>query len=78
MMLVEEGKIGINEPAGHFIPTFTKTTVAVKEEAGVKVVPANRAITIHDLLTHTAGISYGTDSPGRRNVPGQGTGTGRG
>ena len=61
MALVEEGKIGINEPVGHFIPTFAKTTVAVKDGDSIKIVPANRAITIHDLLTHTAGISYGTD-----------------
>jgi CubicO group peptidase (beta-lactamase class C family) len=62
LMLVEEGKIGLQEPVGHFIPTFTKTTVAVKAGSDVKTVPAKRPITIHDLLTHTAGISYGTDS----------------
>jgi CubicO group peptidase (beta-lactamase class C family) len=62
LSLVEEGKIGINEPVGDFIPTFKKTTVAVKEDSGVSMVPAKRAITIQDLLTHTAGISYGTDS----------------
>jgi CubicO group peptidase (beta-lactamase class C family) len=61
LSLVEEGKIGINEPVGHFIPSFTKTTVAVADLSGVTTVPAKRAITIHDLLTHTAGISYGTD-----------------
>src|SRR5438876_10399730 len=33
MALIEEGKIGIAEPVGNFIPTFKKTTVAVKEEA---------------------------------------------
>ena len=45
----------------HFIPTFAKTTVAVKTDAGVTIVPAKRPITIRDLLTHTAGISYGTE-----------------
>jgi CubicO group peptidase (beta-lactamase class C family) len=59
MALVEEGKIGINEPVSHFIPTFAKTTVAVP---GGDPVPAKRQITIADLLTHTAGISYGTDA----------------
>jgi CubicO group peptidase (beta-lactamase class C family) len=57
LTLVEEGKIGITEPVGNFIPTFKKTNVA--DEDG-RVAPAKRAITIHDLLTHTAGISYGT------------------
>lgn len=61
LALVEEGKIGLNEPVGHFIPTFTKTTVAVKSDSGTTIVPARRAITIRDLLTHTAGISYGTE-----------------
>jgi len=62
LQLVEEGKIGINEPVSHFIPTFAKTTVAVKSDSGVNMVPAKRQITIADLLTHTAGISYGTDA----------------
>ena len=62
LALVEEGKIGINEPVGNFIPTFKKTTVALKDESGAaKIVPAKRAITIADLLTHTAGISYGRE-----------------
>jgi CubicO group peptidase (beta-lactamase class C family) len=62
LQLVEEGKIGIMEPVSHFIPTFAKTTVAVKSDSGVQMVPAKRQITIADLLTHTAGISYGTDA----------------
>jgi CubicO group peptidase (beta-lactamase class C family) len=33
----------------------------VQKGADVSIVPANRAITIRDLLTHTAGISYGTN-----------------
>lgn len=59
LQLVEEGKIGLNEPAGKFIPTFMNTTVA---EKGGTTVPARRRIVIRDLLTHTAGISYGTDA----------------
>jgi CubicO group peptidase (beta-lactamase class C family) len=62
LSLVEEGKIGINDPASRFIPPFATTTVAVKSETGVKIVPAKRPITIRDLLTHTAGISYGTNA----------------
>lgn len=62
LSLVEEGKIGIGDPVGRFIPAYAKTTVAVRKEGGViDVVPARRAITIRDLLTHTAGISYGTE-----------------
>jgi len=60
--LVEEGKIGLTEPVSHFISSFGKTTVAESTDDGVKMVPAKRQITIRDLLTHTAGISYGTDA----------------
>ena len=59
--LVEEGKIGLSDPVSRYIPAFAKTTVAVRTDTGRAIVPAKRAITIRDLLTHTAGISYGTD-----------------
>jgi len=61
LSLMEEGKIGLNDPAGRLIPAFSKTTVAVQNGQDVQIVPARRAITIRDLLTHTAGISYGTN-----------------
>ena len=60
LILVEEGKIGINDPVGRFIPGYAKTTVAVRDGNNVATVPARRQITIRDLLTHTAGLSYGT------------------
>jgi CubicO group peptidase (beta-lactamase class C family) len=59
LALVEEGRIGIGDPVSRFIPAYAKTTVAAKDG---EVLPARRAITIRDLLTHTAGISYGTDA----------------
>jgi CubicO group peptidase (beta-lactamase class C family) len=65
MMLVEEGRVGLSDPVARFLPAFEKTTVAVPSEgSGTDVVPAKRAITIRDLLTHTAGISYG-EGPGQ-------------
>ena len=62
LSLVEEGKIGLADPVGRFIPSFAKTTVAVRNDTGVTFVPAKRPVTIRDLLTHTAGISYGTQT----------------
>jgi CubicO group peptidase (beta-lactamase class C family) len=62
LALMEDGKLNLSDPAGLFIPTFVKTTVAVRSDSGVSTVPATRSITIRDLLTHTAGISYGTQS----------------
>ena len=60
LILMEEGKLSLDDPVGRFIPTFRDTKVAVKKDSGVELVPAKRPITIRDLLTHTAGISYGT------------------
>jgi len=61
LSLVEEGRIDLNEPASRYIPGFAKTTVAVQNGPEVLFAPAARQITIRDLLTHTAGISYGTN-----------------
>lgn len=60
LILMEEGKLNLDDPVWRFIPTFRDTKVAVKKDSGVEIVSAKRAITIRDLLTHTAGISYGT------------------
>ncbi len=61
MQLVEEGRLGLVDPVSRYIPQFARTTVAVRTDTGRAIVAARRAITIRDLLTHTAGISYGTD-----------------
>ena len=62
MSLVEEGKLSLDDPVSRYIPGFEHTAVAVRGDTGRAIVRARRRITIHDLLTHTAGISYGTDS----------------
>jgi len=68
MILFEEGKILLGDPISKYIPEFKTTTVAVpdgsKKGPGYRIVPARRAITIRDLLTHSAGISYG-DGPAK-------------
>ena len=60
LMLQEEGRLLISDPVGKYMPEFMQTTVAEPDgNGGYKVVDAVRPITIRDLLTHTAGISYG-------------------
>jgi CubicO group peptidase (beta-lactamase class C family) len=60
LMLVEQGKLLLTDPVSKYIPEFKETTVAVpKEGGGYDVVKAKRQITVHDLLTHTSGLSYG-------------------
>jgi len=62
LSLMEEGKLNLTDPVSRFIPAYEKTTVLVRKEGGgTEIVPAKRQITIRDLLSHTAGISYGTD-----------------
>ena len=81
LSLVEEGKIDLGDPVSRFIPAFASTKVAVPKDTGsIDIVPAKRRITIRDLLTHTAGISYGTDRDvaSMYEVKGLGPAAGRG
>jgi CubicO group peptidase (beta-lactamase class C family) len=60
MSLVEQGTLSLDDRVSRWLPSFATTTVL---PAGTtEAVPARRPITIRDLLTHTAGISYGTDA----------------
>src|SRR5688572_9271186 len=63
LQLMEEGRLTVNDRAGKWIPTFEKTQVSTRNESGVgtTMIAARRPITIRDLLTHTAGVSYGTE-----------------
>ena len=77
LSLVEEGRLGLGDPVSRFMPAFATTTVSVAGPSGAAIVPAKRPITIRDLLTHTAGISYGTEPRVAAAVRGQGSGAGR-
>ncbi|WP_057842377.1 serine hydrolase domain-containing protein [Bradyrhizobium retamae] len=55
MILIEQGKIGLDDPVSRFLPEFTKLRVRGPDGAEG---PANRPPTIRELLTHTAGLSY--------------------
>jgi CubicO group peptidase (beta-lactamase class C family) len=61
LSLMEEGKVALSDPVSRFIPAFARTTVATRADTGRVIRPATREITIRDLLTHTAGVSYGTE-----------------
>lgn len=64
MMLVEQGKITLDEPIAKYIPAFKDMKVGreTRDAEGkpmLDVVAATRPITIQDLLRHTSGITYG-------------------
>lgn len=67
MMLQEDGTLLISDPVSAYLPAFERTTVAAADgDGGYEVVPSRRSITIRDLLTHTAGVGYGTGAGGER------------
>lgn len=62
LQLYEEGKLLLSDPVAKYIPEFARPKVLEMLPEGFqpafKLVPAKREITIHDLLTHTAGLPY--------------------
>jgi len=62
MQLVEDGAIGLDQPLSDFVPEFADTPVAVSamanEDGELETTALDRPITIHDVLTHTAGLAY--------------------
>ena len=64
LALFEEGKLSLDDPVSKYLPEFAQMTVAqqVTDSSGKRIfttVPAERPITILDLLRHTSGLSYG-------------------
>jgi len=68
MMLAEEGKLALRDPVDLYLPEFHDLRVAttVGPDAARLSIP-NHAITIRDLLTHTAGIQDYPGPPGIRD-----------
>src|SRR6267143_1007739 len=65
MMLVEEGRLTLSDPVSKFLPQLADLQVSVPRfnpdtgKAVYALVPAERPITIQDLLRHTSGLVYG-------------------
>jgi CubicO group peptidase (beta-lactamase class C family) len=62
MMLVDDGRLKLDDPVAKYIPAFADVQVAVATPDGKAVQalqPLLRPITIEDLLRHTSGITYG-------------------
>ncbi len=66
MQLVEQGLIGLQDPVSKYIPEFSNMGVIQnfnKTDSTYETVPVQNEITIHHLLTHTAGFAYGLFDP---------------
>ncbi len=60
LMLYEEGRFQLDDPVAKFIPAFAGTQVFESGDAeSFTTVPLARPITVHDLMVHTSGLTYG-------------------
>jgi CubicO group peptidase (beta-lactamase class C family) len=65
MVLMEEGRLVLTDPVSKFLPPLAKLQVSVPRvdsssgRVTYTMVPAEREMTIHDLLRHTSGLAYG-------------------
>ena len=58
MLLVEDGKLKLDQPVSDFIPGFKSMKVLTDPANGLATRPAARPVTVRHLLTHTAGLGY--------------------
>lgn len=58
LMLAEEGLLSLGDPVSKYLPEFAGQQVAVQEGDALRLHPARREPTVHDLLRHTAGLTY--------------------
>ncbi|MEH3100503.1 serine hydrolase domain-containing protein [Sphingomonas adhaesiva] len=64
MILIEEGKIGLDDPLSKYFPAFARMRVLTSPDTSLESKPATRPITIRELLTHTAGLGYNINAKG--------------
>jgi CubicO group peptidase (beta-lactamase class C family) len=58
MMLWEEGRFLLGDPIAKYLPELSNLDVAMERGTEIERVPVERAVTIHDLLRHTSGLTY--------------------
>ncbi|HWS75753.1 MAG TPA: serine hydrolase domain-containing protein [Quisquiliibacterium sp.] len=58
MMLVEEGRLLLDDPASKYMPEYAAQKVGVERNGRLELVPVERDATVQDLLRHTSGLAY--------------------
>ncbi len=64
MMLIEDGKLGLDQNIADLLPAFANPRVMTEPEKSLKSRPARAPITVRTLMTHTAGLGYNIVSKG--------------
>ena len=63
MMLVEQGRVLLRDPVAKYLPAFAAVQVGIERDGRLERVAPGRAPTVHDLLRHTAGLTYEFHQP---------------
>ncbi|MCC2981524.1 serine hydrolase domain-containing protein [Sphingomonas sp. IC4-52] len=64
MLLVEDGRISLDDPVSKYFPAFANMRVLTSPDTSLDSVPAKNPILIRHLLTHTAGLGYSISAKG--------------
>lgn len=58
MQLVEQGRLSLSDPVARYLPAFAHVQIAHMEHGQMQLRAPRAAITVYDLLRHTAGMTY--------------------
>ena len=64
MMLIEDGKLRLDQSVGDFLPGFAKPMVVIDQMKSLDAKPASKPLTIRHLMTHSGGLGYIITSKG--------------
>ncbi len=70
-ILVEEGKISLDDPVSKYLPEFANLKVMAKDKNGKKItVPAKNVLTIRMVMNHTGGFNFEIPTKQKKGWPG--------
>lgn len=59
LILAEEGRLILSDPVAAYLPAMARVQVGIEMDGRLTLEPARRAMTVQDLMRHTAGFTYG-------------------
>jgi CubicO group peptidase (beta-lactamase class C family) len=64
MLLVEDGRLALDDPLSKYFPAFAKMRVLTSPDTSLDTRPATKPVTIRELMTHTSGLGYQINARG--------------